>query len=72
MCKNLEFFVKTIVVEGFAGCVRERKRYHESIKNDNKILSILIRNQCNTYARTSDAKNIECHQNGDPKGNPQL
>ena len=37
MVNSLKFIAKTIVVEGFAGCVRERKGYQRNIKNESKI-----------------------------------
>ena len=35
--KTCKFIFKTMVVEGFAVCVRERKRYQTNIKNETKI-----------------------------------
>ena len=32
--KALEFIVKSIIFEDFAGCVRERERYQTSSKHD--------------------------------------
>ena len=37
MEKSLKFIVKTYVLEGLAGCVRERKRYQTNIQNNHKI-----------------------------------
>ena len=38
MC-SCKLIVKTLVFEGFAACVRERKRYQKTINNDTKIPS---------------------------------
>ena len=59
------------VFEGFAGCVRERKRVQTTIINDTKIHSKIYENRCRIYARKSDAKMMEADVKMDPKGEPK-
>ena len=59
MVKSLKRVVKTLVVEGLAGYVRERKRYQTNIQNESKIHLESIQNQCENDAQKSDAKMVE-------------
>ena len=57
--QSFKFIVITLVFEGLAGCVRERKSYQQNIKIDTLIHPKSMIKQCRIYARERDARMIE-------------
>ena len=51
--KTLEFIVKTMIYEDFAGCVRKWNNYQKPPKHIPKSISKSIQNQCNIHARSN-------------------
>ena len=54
--------------EGFAGCVRQRKRYQKSNQSETEILSNINRKSMKNLRSKKYTKHIENIQNGDEKG----
>ena len=59
-----------MVSEGFTSCVRERKRYQNTINKYTEIDHKSMKNQCRIDARKSDAKIMEKGAEMDPNGKP--
>ena len=59
MVKSFEFIVNTIVLEGFAGCVRERKKVSKNIKNVTH-----VKFQINTKSMWKRCSKKWCQNNG--------
>ena len=67
MVKSFKFIVKTMVLEGLAGCVHERKCIKKYIKNEIKSFPKSVENRCENDARKSDAKIMENGANMESK-----
>ena len=57
--------MEIIAFEGLAGCVRERKRYQQTFKNDTPIHRKSMNNRCRSYARKCDAQVVGQNANMD-------
>ena len=71
MVKSFKFIVKTNVFECSAGCIRERERYQNNIKNDAKFIPKSLKNQCWIYARQNDAQMMKNGWKVDAKLEPR-
>ena len=61
MVNSLQFIVKTMLVEGLTGCVREQKMYQNSIQINTQIHTKIDENRSRNYVRKSIANSSENH-----------
>ena len=72
MGKTIQIHYNTMVLKGFAGCMRERKKVQKQTSTIVlQLISTLITNRCENDARESDAKIMENDSNNRLQRHPK-